>query len=298
LRDFRRLRKQFPDNPDYLYGVGMLAMHGERWAEARGAWQALRGQGGDRHDEATYFLAQVEEQAGKVAVAIGLYRSVGEGPLYVDARLRLAGLEAGQGRLDQARELLRALRVAVPDRAVDAYLAEARLLRRAGRGEAAGRVLDDAVDAQPDNIDLRYGRAMHAARMDDVAALERDLRYVLTLEPDHVDALNALGYTLADRTDRYAEAFDYISRAYRLQPENPAIIDSLGWVYYRLGNHQLAIRYLRQALEAMHDPEIAAHLYEVLWVTGEREEARRVWRKAKAAFPDSPELRDVRQRFE
>jgi tetratricopeptide (TPR) repeat protein len=298
LKDFRRLRKQAPDDADYLYAVGMLAMQGEHWDEARGAWQQLRNQGGDRYDEASYFLAQVEEQEGNLAVAAGLYASVGEGELLMDAGLRLAGIEARQGQLDAARERLRQLRISVPDRAVDAYLAEARLLRQAGRGQDAGEVLSAAVEAQPDNIELRYGRAMHAARMGDIALLERDLRYILTLEPQHVDALNALGYTLADRTDRYAEAYDYISRAYRLEPENAAILDSLGWVYYRLGNHEQALRYLRQALEMQHDPEIAAHLYEVLWVTGNRQEAGAVWRKAIAAFPDSPELREARQRLQ
>lgn len=298
LKDFRRLLKQNPDDADYLYGVGMLAMHGQHWNEARRAWQKLRNQGGDRFDEATYFLGQVEENQDRLEAAAGLYASISEGELLMDAGLRLAALEARQGDLVAARTRLAELRLLVPERAVDAYLTEARLLRQAGQGDEATRLLDQAVDAEPNNIELRYGRAMHAARADDVATLETHLKYILSLEPDHVDALNALGYTLADRTDRYAEAFEYISKAHRLQPDNAAILDSLGWVYYRLGDYDLALKYLRRALEMQPDHEIAAHLGEVLWVTGDRDGARRVWREALKAAPDSEILRDVMQRFE
>jgi len=298
LRDFRRLREQEPANPEYLYAVGMLAMHGEHWGEAREVWQQLRSQGGDHLAEASYFLAQVEEMAGKPELAAGLYASVGSGPLRADAGLRLAALEAEQGRLAQARQRLQQLRQQVPDRAVDAYMTEARLLRRAGEMAQASELLGQAVAAQPDNMDLRYGRAMHAARADDLATLELDLNYILARDPDHVDALNALGYTLADRTRRLSEASRYIRRAYELEPTNPAILDSMGWVHYRLGDYDLAIKYLRQALGDLNDPEIAAHLGEVLWVTGDRAGARAVWQKALTATPDSKELREVMERLE
>jgi len=298
LKDFRRLRKQSPEDADYVYAVAMLAMHGEHWEEARQAWQQLRDQGGDRYDEATYFLAQVEERDGHLKLAAGLYDSVGDGPLQADAALRQAAIEARQGQLAAARTRLRALREAVPARAVDAYLAEARLLREAGQEAAARQLLDEAVADSPDDIELRYGRAMEAVEAGDLQTMEQDLRHIIALDPQHVDALNALGYSLADRTDRYAEALDYISRAYRLAPENPAIIDSLGWVHYRLGDYAQAIKYLRQALAQIPDAEIAAHLGEVLWVSGDREQARKVWRKALDAAPDSKLLRDVMQRFQ
>ena len=177
-------------------------------------------------------------------------------------------------------------------------MTEARLLRRAGEMAQASELLGQAVAAQPDNMDLRYGRAMHAARADDLATLELDLNYILARDPDHVDALNALGYTLADRTRRLSEASRYIRRAYELEPTNPAILDSMGWVHYRLGDYDLAIKYLRQALGDLNDPEIAAHLGEVLWVTGDRAGARAVWQKALTATPDSKELREVMERLE
>jgi len=126
---------------------------------------------------------------------------------------------------------------------------------------------------------------------------ESDLLQILAREPDHVDALNALGYTLADRTDRYREAYGYIQRALELHPDNNAILDSMGWVLYRLGNFEESIRYLRRSLAIKQDHEVAAHLGEVLWMSGEREEAVSVWRRALEAFPDDEMLRATMQRF-
>lgn len=298
LADFRHLHEQEPDNPEFLYGVGTLAMREEHWEEARSAWQALRNLGGDHRSEATYFLARVEEQLGRPEVAQGLYRSVQDGPLLVDAGLRLAALEAEGGELAQARERLQRLREIDPARAADTYMAEARLLREAGDEAGAGAVLDQAVAQHPDDLELRYGRAMHAARVDDLATLEKDLRYILARDPRHVDALNALGYTLADRTHRLDEAERYIREALSLQPDNAAILDSMGWLLYRRGDYAGALDYLRRALDRMQDPEIAAHLGEVLWVTGDRKAAREVWRKALQAAPGSEVIREVMERLE
>jgi tetratricopeptide (TPR) repeat protein len=298
LGEFRRLLADQPDDAGLLYRVAMLATHEQAWEDARSYWVRLRNLGGERFSEATYFLAQVEERLGHDQLAAGLYATVNEGSLRMDAGLRLAQLEARRGDLDKARARLKRLRVLVPERAVDAYLAEASLLKDAGHPDQARQLFDEALSHQPDNIDLRYARAMFAAERDDLATLERDLRYILDLDPDHVDALNALGYTLADRTRRYPEAFGYIMHAHRLQPENAAILDSLGWVYYRMGEYAKALKYLRQALESTHDAEIAAHLGEVLWVTGSRAAARSVWREGLAKTPGSPHILDTMERME
>lgn len=298
LVQFRRLLDETPGDADLVYAVAMLAMHEQAWPEARRHWQVLRSMGGDKYDEASYFLGQVEERLGNDKLAAGLYGSVKDGDLLMDAGLHLARLEARQGKLAKARERLRNLRVLVPQRAVEAYLAEADLLNVAGQTAAARELFDEAVSRQPERVELRYARAMFAAEQDDLQTLESDLRHILSKDPDHVESLNALGYTLADRTDRHQEAFALIMRAYRLQPENAAILDSLGWVYYRLGDYANAIKYLRRALDTMMDDEIAAHLGEVLWVIGERDAARSVWQRGLARTPDSPHIHDVMQRLE
>lgn len=297
LEQFRRLRQQLPDDDEILYAIAVLAGQTRQWDEAREAWQTLRNLG-KRYDEATYYLGQVEEQAGKPAVAAGLYAAVQEGPLRVDAALRLAQLRAAAGALNESREVLQRARVLEPERAVDVYLAETRILAEHGQQEDVLSVYATALQAYPEHPDLLYNRAIYAAEQGLVDAAERDLMRLLATDPNHVDALNALGYTLADQTDRYQEAYGYIRKAYELKPDSAAILDSLGWVYYRMGQHEQALKYLRQALERMADPEIAAHLGEVLWVTGDRADARRVWGEARAAHPEHRKLRAVMEQFD
>jgi len=149
----------------------------------------------------------------------------------------------------------------------------------------------------PDDLNLLYTRAMLAEKRDDLSQMEKDLRAIIKREPDNAMALNALGYTLSDRTTRYAEAKVLIERAHTLNPEDPAVLDSLGWVNYRLGNLDEAERLLRQALERFPDHEVAAHLGEVLWANGKQREARKVWSKALEQQPDSPILRSTLRRL-
>ena len=154
-------------------------------------------------------------------------------------------------------------------------------------------IYDAALEAFPDDENLLYARALAAVKRDRIVAAEQDLRRIIEIDPEHADALNALGYTLADRTDRYEEAKKYIERAFALKPEEPAILDSMGWVNYRLGNYELAIDYLRRALANMSDGEIAAHLGEVLWAMDRRTEAWEVWDAAIEEHPDHDYLKEV-----
>lgn len=296
LSEFKTLHEQAPDNVEVLYALGMLAVQTEQWDEARKAWQVLRGNR-DRGTEATYFLAQVEELTGHKTLAMGLYAAVNEGKLRTDAALRLAQLKVETGQMNEAREVLQRARVLDPDRSVEIYLTEAHLLQKEEQRESALRTYEVALAAHPENVDLLYNRALYAAEFGRLDWLERDLMRVLELEPDHADALNALGYTLADQTNRYQEAFAYISRAYKLKPDSAAILDSMGWVHYRLGDYDKALEFLRRALATMKDSEIAAHLGEVLWVSGEHEQAREVWNEALSEDPESDDIRAVMERL-
>ena len=174
---------------------------------------------------------------------------------------------------------------------------EAQLLSDRGLEQEVLAFLDEVLVDQPENIDLLYFRAMTGERFDRLDVLEYDLRRILEIDPENADALNALGYTLTDRTDRHEEALLLIEEALALKPDEPAFIDSMGWVQYRLKNYEVAIEYLRRALSLFQNDEVAAHLGEVLWITGEKTEAREVWNKALELAPESEILQDVMRRF-
>jgi tetratricopeptide (TPR) repeat protein len=273
-----------PKEPDVLFALGILSLQLDDTASAREYFTRLNDTG-QRKDDAAFYLGQVEENAGNAEAALSWYLKVG-GDNESDAQVRVARIYAGQGQIERSREVLQRLRDEQADNAAALFLIEAELLKGVGLDQDAMAVYDVALTQFQGNPDLLYARALHAASMDRVDILERDLTAVLEKDPANSEALNALGYTLADRTDRYAEALGYIQRAMEIKPDEPAILDSMGWVQYRLGNLQEALKYLRRAVERTRDGEIAAHLGEVLWAMGERDEAWRVWEGALAEFPD------------
>ena len=297
LEEFRNLSRLQPEDTELVFGYAMLATQQEQWDEARPIWQNLRGDP-DRRDEASYYLAQIEEQDGNDEVAIGLFGTVQGSELKVDAVMRMAQILARTGRLAEAREVLQQARIANPGRAADLYIGETQIVQKYGDREAALALYATALAAYPDNRDLLYNRALYVVELGDFAWMERDLRRLLEEDPDNVDALNALGYTLADRNERLDEAFVLVSRALELRPDSPAILDSMGWVLYRQGDLERAAAYLRRALQLNQDDEIAAHLGEVLWVSGERADAQAVWREALARKPDSDKIREVLERLQ
>jgi tetratricopeptide (TPR) repeat protein len=296
LAQFRALRRLAPDDDELAFGYAMLATQQEEWDEARAAWQELRGNP-ERRDEASYYLAQIEEQSDNDELALGLYKTVSGEELRVDASMRIAQILARSGRLPEARDTLQQARIASPRRAVDLYVTETQLVQRYGEPADALALYQVAIEAFPEDHDLAYNRALFVLEQGDFDAMERGLRRILQQDPDHVDSLNALGYTLADRNERIDEAFALISRAYRLRPDSAAILDSMGWVLYRMGELEQAAAYLRRALALGHDDEIAAHLGEVLWFIGRRDEAESVWREALVHTPDSERIQAVLERL-
>jgi tetratricopeptide (TPR) repeat protein len=200
-------------------------------------------------------------------------------------------------RSAEASRRLSGARLDQPDYALQLYLIESEAWAKHQQPERASRLIEQALKQFPNDLSLLYTRAMLAEKRGDLAQLEKDLRFILEREPDNAMALNALGYTLADRTTRYAEAKVLIEQAHQLNPQDPAILDSLGWVNFRLGNLTEAERLLRQAHERFPDPEVAAHLGEVLWTRGKQAEARRIWDEALKEQPDSSILRSTLQRL-
>ena len=232
-----------------------------------------------------FLLGQVAELLEKREDALAWYREISEDDEHwFDAQTRQAIVLDQLGRTEQALQFLRELQAQTGEDSTqlgNVFLLEADLLSRKGRHKDALVVYERGLETLPDDPRLLYARALMAAEQDDLPGAERDLRRVIALKPDDAEALNALGYTLADRTDRRAEALELIERAYKLKPDEPAIIDSLGWIRYRMGDLNASIKELRRAYEKQNDAEIAAHLGEVLWVSGERDEALRVWEQGR-----------------
>ena len=174
---------------------------------------------------------------------------------------------------------------------------EAQLLADRGQEREALGFLDSILGREPENVELLFYRAMTGQRFGQLDILEADLRKVIELDPRNADALNALGYTLADQTNRHEEALKLIEKALEIRPHEAAFIDSLGWVQYRLNNFEIALTHLRLAFDIFRNDEIAAHLGEVLWVVGDRTEANQVWEEGLELSPESEILKNVIQRF-
>jgi tetratricopeptide (TPR) repeat protein len=228
-----------------------------------------------------FLLGQLYELREEPDRALSWYAQEPAGVAWHEAQLRRSVLLATKkDDLAGARAVLAGLRRQAVDR------------------KAALAVYDEALAQNSRDIRLLYARALFRIGDDDVAGLERDLRSILSIDPENAQALNALGYTLADRTDRYQEALDYIRRAIAQHPDDAAFLDSMGWVQYRLGNFDEALRYLRRAFERVQDGEVAAHLGEALWSAGRIDEAQAHWREALNRWPDHPVLIESLRRLQ
>ncbi|MDV7212677.1 tetratricopeptide repeat protein [Azotobacter beijerinckii] len=290
--EFAALVEQFPEDDDLRLSMALVCLEAKAWDEAAVYLQELI-ERGSYVDAAHYQLGRVYEEREDPESALIEYGLVGPGNHYLPAQLRQTEILFERGRIAEASARLARSRDSQPDYALQLYLIEAEALTNRERLDEAWRVIERALRQFPDDLNLLYTRAMLAEKRGDLAQLERDLRFIIGREPDNAMALNALGYTLADRTTRYAEAKALIEKAHQLNPDDPSILDSLGWVHFRLGELGEAERLLRQAAERISDHEIAAHLGEVLWARGKQREARKVWAKALEEQPDSAILRST-----
>ena len=295
-KQFERLVNEDPGDEDVRYALALLLLQTKAYERAEQEFRTLT-QGIERRDTAYFHLGEIAEIRGDGEAAIASYSRVQQADNRLSAQLRVAVLLSEAGRLEEARARLHALSGRSARESVRLYRVEADLLAHHSRLDEAMQVLNAAIEEFPGDGELLYARAMLAEQLDDLALLERDLKRILESAPDNADALNALGYTLADRTDRIDEAYRLVKRAYELRPDSHYIVDSMGWVMFRMGRYQEALRFLRQAMELGPDPEIAAHLGEVLWAIGNEEEAREVWGSALEAAPEDEHLLDVKKRF-
>jgi len=285
-----------PDNADALFALALLEMDNKRWDAGEGYLKQVLALGKKQQD-VYFYLGYAAQGKDDNERALEWFRKVESGDLWMQAQLHTTDILLKQGKLETLRHQMQLLRLENPDSAVQLYLIEAQALANTQRFDEAFSLYDEALGSFPENEDLLYARALTAEKTDRLDLAERDMRLILARDPENVRTLNALGYTLADRTDRYDEALEFIMRAYQQEPDDPAIIDSMGWIHYRLGRLVEAERYLRQAWDMTGNGEIGAHLGEVLWMRGERDEARRIWEKSREDSPDDPVLREIMDRF-
>jgi len=294
---FNQLLKGFPDNPDVVYPVALLALQQNDLAVAETQFNHLLTLDIPDKSIAYYYLAQIAEEKGKLDEALGLYAKVESGDQMIQARMRSAQILAGQGKLDEARKLLSEASTGSEEQSIQFAIAEAALLRKAKQPQAAFDLLDARLETQPDNAELLYETALLAERLDQLEIMERRLRRVIELQPEHGQAYNALGYSFADRGIRLPEARELIDKALALMPNDTFILDSLGWVQYRQGDLAGALATLERAYGMRDDPEIGAHLGEVLWAIGRKDDAQKLLRAAQKKHPDNEPLADAVKKF-
>lgn len=295
--EFQRLVAAFPENTEVIFAVALLSLQLNDYALAESHLKRLLDLDFRDQNLVRLYLGQIAEEQQRFSEALDWYKLVQPGEQYLSARVRAARLMSRQGQLEAARAWLRDSTVSNNQQRVQLILSEAQLLRDAGQPKPAFDLVGSALDRLPDNPDLLYDYAMLAERVDRVDLLESSLRKLIALKPDHAHAYNALGYSLADRNLRLPEARELIEKALKLAPEDAFIVDSMGWVLFRQGALSESLQYLRRAYSVRPDPEIAAHLAEVLWTMGDHSEAERVLKESGEKNPGNEILMKTLKRL-
>ncbi|MDB5969817.1 MAG: hypothetical protein JWQ90_2267 [Hydrocarboniphaga sp.] len=293
-----KILKENPKNEDALYALGVFNVNDGKLDLAKKQFQSLT-KNIERSSDAHFQLGRIAERQKNYEDALNEYKQVNAGAQALDAAVRRAAVLAQLGRSGEAREMLAEMRAQFPPLAQRLRMAEGEILLEAGKPEEALAAYNDALREAPNDADLLYGRSLVYDKTGDQAASEADLRAIIATKPDDARALNALGYllTINGKAERLPEAQDLIGKALKLDPDDSAIIDSMGWVKYKLGQNEDARGYLQKAYDKTPDPEIAAHLGEVLWVLGQRDEARAVWTRALSESPGHKAVVETMQRL-
>ena len=295
--EFRRLAKDNPENPELAFAIALISL---QMNDLRGAEEQLQealSKGKKDQDTVQYYLGQLNETQGKEGEALDHYRKVSEGEYQFAAQLRVAYLMNKRGKLGEAVEYLHQVQAVNHHQRVQLMLVEAQLLRDANRAEDAYRLLQQGLDKLPNYPDLLYETAMLADRIGKPDVFEQLMRKLIQIKPDHAHAYNALGYSLLERKERIPEAVELVEKALQLAPDDAAIMDSVGWGYYLSGKLDESMSLLRRAFAGNPDPEIAAHLGEVLWVHGDKKEARKIWQDSLKVNPGNTQLQAVIDKF-
>lgn len=293
---FTILVEQDPRDFDMVYSLALLSLEVNMLDDARQYLQRLVANG-QKLDDAHFYLGYIAAEENRTDDAITQYRLVKGGNNFLQALRNLTELMVQAGRYPEIKAHLQSVRLRNADYNIPLLSMEAGILIEQDQFAEARSLLDSAVGAFPNNIQLLFQRSILFQELNELAPMEADLRKVILLDPGNPAAYNSLGYTLADRTERLDEAYELIRKAIELAPNDPAIIDSLGWVQFKLGRYDEARRNLERAYELFPDPEVAAHLGELYWVTGDRAAANRIWRSALELEPNSEFILNAMERL-
>ena len=306
--ELQALARANPEDFEVLYMQGVLAYQSQRPSDADGylkqyleihEQRTAKGAAPlPEADNALFLRVQIAEDQQRYDDAFDLLAKVDDPDAALPARLRQAVLRGKQGRVDDARRILHLIDPRDVREGSQVALTEAQILRNAGDRDEAVKVLEAANQRYPDAPDLMYDLAMLYEQQNRIDDMESRLRRIIAIKPDHAHAYNALGYSLADRNVRLPEAKRLIERAMNLAPDDPFIVDSMGWVHYRMGDNAKALSYLERAYELRPDAEIAVHLGEVLWASGQQARARELWREVQSKDPSNAALRGTLARLD
>lgn len=294
--EFLRLLVKEVDHVEAKFSLGLVYLKLEEVGQAKDLFEDLY----EKHafqSKAAFYLGQITYRQQEYESAISWFEKVGQGSIFIDSQVNIAMINAEMDDLPAARSVLQRLRNRFTKNSARFYILEAEFLIEAAQHKALYQLMTEAIVKDSDNLALRYARSIAANEIGELKIAEQDLLYVLAREPGNVNALNALGYTLASKTFRFKEARKYLTQALLLKPDDSAIIDSMGWLNYREGRYEEALALLEAAYGKSPEGEIAAHLGETLWMLGRQEEAKRIWQEGLKKFPGDKYLIEVLKRL-
>jgi tetratricopeptide (TPR) repeat protein len=293
---FEALFANDPKDFESQFSLGLVHLQLDRDGKAEDIFKQLQEQA-EWRSQASFYLGKIEEKHDNTEKALEWFDKVTESPFQFEAAVTAISMLAKDKQTDRAEQRLKALQEKFPKQKSRIVLIQAELYSQQKQYEKAFNFLTEELKSSPDQEELLYSRALMADRINKLDVMEADLQKILKKVPDNVEALNALGYSLADKTTRYAEAETYLLHALRVKPGEAVILDSYGWLKYKMGNLQAALDYLQRAYDKQPENEIAAHLAEVLWVMGKKDDAKKLFDKAMDKSPDDIFLLNFKNKF-
>lgn len=295
--EYQKLARDNPENSDVEFAIALISLQLKDYQNAKLLLLQALEKGNKDPDTVRYYLGQLGEAQENEEEALANYRKIKGGEYQFSAQIRVVYLLNKRGRLDEAREYLQQIHASNNQQRVQILMIDAQLLREAKRLDEAYQILQQGLTKLPNHPDLLYETAMLADRIGKLDVFEQLLRKLIQLKPENANAYNALGYSLLERSERIPEAIELVEKALQLSPDDAAIMDSVGWGYYRIGRIDESLKLLRRAYADNPDPEIAAHLGEVLWMQGDKDDAMKIWQGSIKENPNNEPLQAVIKKF-